>query len=97
MSICTIDLHIDGDITTQMIHSKNGISGESVIANLLLKSNMSDLETIVGHVPIGGATINDNNTGTIRFGVENGLRINKYANITGKLAQHVDEGFSQIN
>lgn len=88
------DLHTDGDITTRMINSRNGISGESVIANLLLKSNMSDLETIVGHVPIGGATSNDNNTGTIRFGVENGLRINKYANISGKLAQHVDEGFT---
>ena len=88
------DLHIDGDITTQMIHSKNGISGESVIANVLLKSNMADLETIVGNIPLGGASANDNSTGTIRFGVENGLRINKYANITGKLAQHVDEEFS---
>ena len=52
------------------------------------------METIVGNIPLGGASANDNSTGTIRFGVENGLRINKYANITGKLAQHVDEEFS---
>ena len=71
---------------------KYGVSCETLLTSLNLTSNMASLETITAQKI--NLHLRDNNTGTIRFGVENGLRINKYANISGKLAQHVDEGFT---
>jgi len=89
------ELKVDNDITTESnVNVKYGVSCETLLTSLNLTSNMASLETITAQKK-NQPSYYDNQTGQLRFGTSNGMRINMYegepGRNTNKLAIHEDQ------